>query len=343
MQSQNKKYGINVVSELTGLSGHVIRAWERRYGVVEPERTPTNRRRYSDADIARLSLLHAATNRGHAIGNIAKLSLDDLEKLQLLKPDNPEVADSVEPHTAIGNSAADILECCKESVLELNLVKLESALLNSERTLGIPILLESVVAPLLSWVGDSWSRGTLQIAQEHGMTEIIRHFLSGLRTRRNQSVSAPRIIVATPPGQYHEMGAMLAAAIASMQGWNVLYLGTNMPPSDIAHAVAISGARCVALSIIYPADDPFLARELLLLRECLPKETVIIAGGSACHGYEGVLHEVGASIHADIRGFQDTLATIRNRRGGTDAPSIATKSVATSFNQPALNEPPVSG
>lgn len=318
MRSQDKKYGIHVVSQLTGLTGHVIRAWERRYGVVAPERTATNRRLYSEADIARLSLLNAATHHGHAIGNIADLSMDALEKLQLPEPEAAAESERVEPGIGSGDTSGEILERCKKAVLALDSVGLESSLLNAERTLGLPILLEAVIAPLLSWVGDAWNRGMLQIAHEHLMTEIIRHLLSGWRTRRGQSASAPRIVVATPPGQYHEMGAMLAAAIASMQGWNVLYLGKNLPPNDIALAVAASGASCVALSIIFPADDPFLARELSLLRECLPPETVIVAGGSACPGYADVLHEIGARVHLDIQGFRETLATLRKGGKATD-------------------------
>jgi len=77
----NIQYSIKIAASRSGLTPHVIRVWERRYGAVEPDRTGTNRRLYSDAEIERLSLLRHAIEAGHRIGNIARLDLDQLRSI----------------------------------------------------------------------------------------------------------------------------------------------------------------------------------------------------------------------------------------------------------------------
>ena len=95
-------HSIKAASRVTGLSPHLIRIWERRYGAVAPERTDTNRRLYSDAEIQRLNLLRLATGAGHSIGNIAKLPLGRLKSLVA----KARVGESRVPRTTVASSAA---------------------------------------------------------------------------------------------------------------------------------------------------------------------------------------------------------------------------------------------
>jgi methylmalonyl-CoA mutase cobalamin-binding subunit len=105
-------------------------------------------------------------------------------------------------------------------------------------------------------------------------------------------------VVATPSGQLHELGAVIVASAARNLGWRVIYLGPSLPSAEIAGAALQNRARAVALSIVYPRDDPSLARELDSLKRYLDPEVKILVGGRAAGGYESTLRQMGAQ-HAD--------------------------------------------
>jgi methylmalonyl-CoA mutase cobalamin-binding subunit len=96
-----------------------------------------------------------------------------------------------------------------------------------------------------------------------------------------QNLDGLAVIVGTPSGPHHEIGALLAAAAAAAQGLRVTYLGPDLPASSIAEAAGLTGARAVALSLIYPADDFGLEAELRSLRSLLPAGVTLIIGGQA--------------------------------------------------------------
>jgi len=105
---------------------------------------------------------------------------------------------------------------------------------------------------------------------------------------------APVLIVATPAGQVHELGALLVAATAVHCGWRVTYLGASLPAAEIAGAAQLSRARAVALSLVYPEDDPQLEGELVRLREALPPQTALLVGGRAMSAYPKALDKTDA-------------------------------------------------
>jgi methylmalonyl-CoA mutase cobalamin-binding domain/chain len=113
-------------------------------------------------------------------------------------------------------------------------------------------------------------------------------------------MEAPVLVVATPAGQLHELGAVMVAAAAADAGWNVVYLGTSLPAAEIAGAAIQNRAKAVALSIVYPADDPNLPTELENLRRYLPPTTHILAGGRSAAAYDEVLDQAGARWTDDL-------------------------------------------
>jgi methylmalonyl-CoA mutase cobalamin-binding domain/chain len=107
------------------------------------------------------------------------------------------------------------------------------------------------------------------------------------------------VVVTTPPGQVHEIGALMVAATATSEGWRVVYLGANLPTEEIAAAVLHSNARALALSIVYPVDDTRLPDELRRLDRVLPPHVTVLAGGRAIEEYAAVLDEIGAvAVHS---------------------------------------------
>jgi len=305
------RYPIRVVSKRTGLSAHVIRVWERRYQVVEPVRTDTNRRLYSEVDIERFRLLHRATAAGHAISSVAQYSKEDLEELlqttessliaSPLRRLNPDVD---------GNGRGHLLQC-QEAARALDLRLLEAALLESQRHLSTEQLLSEVVAPLLEWAGDEWSLGNLGIAQEHAISSVLRQFLANTRSSLAIPKGGPVILMTTPSGQSHELGALMASVVAASEGWQEIYLGPNLPAAEIARAATMKEATAVGLSIVHPPDDPHLRSELRLIRQLLPEHMVLLVGGQSAGAYADVLSAIGAWHIETFQALRVQLRTLR--------------------------------
>jgi len=306
------RHPIQVVARRTGLSTDVIRVWERRYGAVTPERSASSRRLYSDADIARLKLLQQATQSGRRISDVATLGDEELrnliaadEKVVARVPARGATADT--DLTALG-----YIEACKAAILDAEPVALEQALSRASVEYSVPDLFERVIIPLMKHVGHAWQEGSLRVSQEHMATAVVRSFLGNLVAGSNMAASGPLLIVTTPRGQNHELGALMAAVVAASDGWKVMYLSPNMPANEIAAMVLKRQARVVVLGISYPADDPQLADELRSLRRHLPEDVSIVVGGAACDGYSAALDDIEAETVTSFSDFRTLLRRIRS-------------------------------
>lgn len=307
-------HSIKVVVRRTGLSAHVIRVWERRYQAVVPARTETNRRLYSDEDIARLQWLQQAVQAGQSIGRIAHLPTAELVKLvraeQAAAPlaQRPTDGEDEKKNTA---DPGEFLERALSAVQGLDAVSLEEQLVRASIALSQRHLLEEVVQPLMERIGQMWQEGVLRVADEHMASAVVRSFIGNMRASFQVSEAAPHLVATTPAGQLHEMGALFAAVVATSEGWNSTFLGPNLPAEEIAGAAAQKGAKAVLLSIVYPGDDPHLGGELIKLRRLLGDGIVLLAGGRAAQHYRPFLDQAGAVITANLSDLRDSLSLLR--------------------------------
>ena len=312
--TNNYKYPIKVVSQMTGLSVHVIRAWEKRYHVVEPERTDTNRRLYSEEDIEKLKLLNDASILGHNIGSIANLSLTELKELLSKEKDKSSETINVYAGDDVVTLIEELLSDCIESIRNYDAKNLELILLNASAKLTQPILIEELIIPLVYKIGEMWHNGEIRVANEHLSSSVIRGFLFNLLESYPVGESAPVMVSATPRGQEHELGALIAGVVAASSGWKVIYLGANLPAEEVGAVVSHLKAKVIALSFVYPADDPTLKKELKKLKQILPAGISIIAGGRATSGYLDVLDEIGALVVKNTKQLRVELEAIRENK-----------------------------
>ncbi len=299
-----------MVSKRTGLSPHVIRVWERRYGVVAPTRTPTNRRVYREEDVERLNLLHQATTAGHTISQASKLTNEKLRAL--IEESSPVNARRALPgEVMLHEWGARLTARCMAAVQLMDLKELDSALRDGVMALGTQGMLTQVAAPLSQQVGDRWRAGEITAAHEHFLSAALRTFLGRHSQQFTVPPNAPTVIVATPPGQIHELGAVLVSAAAANMGWKVIYLGTSLPAAELAGAARDQGAKAVALSIVYPEDDPALPAELRQLRDYLPSGVELIVGGRGAPTYAATLVEIRAHVVHKLEDLFPALEAIR--------------------------------
>jgi DNA-binding transcriptional MerR regulator/methylmalonyl-CoA mutase cobalamin-binding subunit len=298
---------IKSVVNRTGLSAHVIRVWEKRYRAVKPCRTDTNRRRYSDDEVERLALLRDITRGGHSIGAVAQLPVEKLRELASQAP--ARGGHAVTPTHAQTSPA--LLDECIAAVNRLDSHALENALKRGSVELGAQGLLQRVIAPLAQAIGELWRNGTITAGHEHFASAVIRVFLGHAASSFSGAEGAPVVVVGTPSGQLHELGALLAGASAANLGWNVTYLGASLPAAEIAGAARQNRARAVALSLVYPEDDARLEAELVRLRELLSAEVALLVGGRAMSAYRDTLEKIGALQIKDLDHLCATLDELR--------------------------------
>jgi methanogenic corrinoid protein MtbC1 len=298
---------------LTGLKPDLLRAWEKRYGVVTPARSHGGQRLYSDADVERLTLLTRAIKGGRFIGEVAKLPLRELQRIVEKDASDLNVipasvsGDASESHDSIHAAALAAVE-------SFDAAQLESTLRGAALRLGMDEMLDGVIGQLLRSIGARWHAGLLSPAHEHLATAIVRRTLTWMMENGSPAPLAPTIVVATLEGQNHELGAMLAAAAASSQGWRVVYLGANLPASEIAVAANHTRASAVALSFLHPTGDSKVAGALRDLRATLPVSTAMVAGGTGAASYASALAAVGASRLGSIREFRRWLRAASKTR-----------------------------
>ncbi len=317
LQNDLPIHPMRVVTRRTGLSPDVVRVWERRYQVVEPARSDGGQRLYSDTDIERLTLLRKATELGRNIGQIASLDLDALASLvsKDLAAQAPEVSlagvdttPAPEPYLHRALAAAE----------QLDARALDDTLCQALLSLPATVLMEQVVAPLLTIVGARWHQGQLRPSHEHLTSVAARRILGAIIGEAAAPRTAPGIVVTTPAGQIHELGALLVAATAALEGWRVIYLGPDLPAEDIAATAEQTEPRLIALSVVYPLDDPGVHAQLRQLRGAIDPGVDIVLGGSGAESYRAGAERLGIRLLADLPELRRLLreATIRTELSG---------------------------
>lgn len=296
---------MGVVTQRTGLTSDAIRAWERRYGAVTPGRSDSGHRLYSDADVERLRLLHRLTLAGRQIGRIA--SRPDHELLELLRED--ESAGATAPRPPVDDeAAAALLERAISRVRVLDAEGLDRVLRRAALSLSAPAFLDALLAPLMKRIGEEWEAGAITPAHEHLASAVSARLAGWLLEGLHAPEGAPTILIATPSGQNHELGALAAAVAAAAEGWRVRYLGPSLPAEDLLRAARDTDAAAVALSLVYPSDDPGTAAELGKLARGLPATVPVIVGGRAATSYHEVLEASGAMR---LDAFDDLVVYLR--------------------------------
>lgn len=220
-------YTIAEVETLTGLSAEVLRQWERRYGFPRPERTPGGHRLYRQEEVEALRLIRRWLEEGAT----------------------PQAA--IRRYLAQESRPEELPRELTRALLEADLLRAEALFRRAVRLLGPEGAVQGLLLPVLREVGEGWHRGRVSVAQEHLATQFLRSRLQELLDLAGYPRGAP-ILVTTPPGERHELGAMLAAYYLRRRGFPALYLGPDTPLPDLGGLVRELGARAVVLSTLLP-------------------------------------------------------------------------------------------
>jgi MerR family transcriptional regulator, light-induced transcriptional regulator len=257
-------FRIGQLAKRTGVSPELLRAWEQRYGLLEPTRTAGGFRLYSAADEARIQRMQSLVSGGLAAAQAARLILSDGEPA---------------PRTV--SASATILD--EESAnLTASLDRLDEQAANTAldglfSAYTVEMVLQDVVLPYLHRLGQRWEAGEISVAQEHFASNLLRGRLMGLAQGWGQG-HGPGAVLACLPGEHHELGLLVFGVALRRRGWRITYLGTDSPIGAVADTARSVLPAVVVLLGVHP--DNFLdhAREIKKLAE---QVQVMIAGSGA--------------------------------------------------------------
>jgi len=276
---------MRTAAKMTGLSADLIRAWERRYRVVEPVRGPRGTRLYTGADIAHLRLLAGVVASGRAIGDVALL---DHGALQALSGETRDAAEA-------SRGTEDAIERLLRALERFDAADLDRQLGDALVALGVRVFARDVAAPLLAEVGVRGMDGRLSIADEHLLSGLMRNLLASIIRSRGQA-SRQAVLLATPSGERHEFGLLLAALHVLDAGLGLCYVGVDLPADQIVAAAHRAGVRAVGIGCVDEGNRQRSAQALCLVERTLDPEIEIWLGGRDAPAVAGMLAPTRALV-----------------------------------------------
>ena len=273
MTSTRAQLRIGELGRRVGVSPELLRAWERRYGLMEPERSAGGFRLYSNADVARVQRMQKYLSQGLSAAEAARAAIEEAPA-----PENIATR-------SLADSAADLQRALERYDEQAANSIVDSALsnLSTETALG------EVVMPVLREVGERWAAGELTIAQEHFATNVLRGRLLGLARGWGHG-NGPIALLACTSGERHDLPLMLFGISLRAAGWRIVFLGADIPASTIEQAAESIAPAAVVIAATLP--EPLLAVETELA--ALAARVPVAIGGRAA---DAILAErVGAIL-----------------------------------------------
>lgn len=260
------RYRIGELARRVGLSEHVLRAWERRYQVVQPTRTPGGYRLYSEADEQRLWQMIRLVQQAIPPAEAARTVL---------------AGPPADPHQSLDPATSRLVTASRRrlrsALLSMAEPRAQAVLDEVLAVVQLEIAIRRVLLPMLRELGEGWQSGQVNVAQEHFATAILRGRLAGLARGWGQR-SGPRALLACPPGERHDLPLVMFGLLLARRGWSISFLGADTPVAAIGSAVAAQHTDVVVLSTIDAGRLDAVAAEV---RELAARVRVVLAGPGA--------------------------------------------------------------
>ena len=241
------KYTMNQIVTLTGIKAHTLRKWETRYSFLEPERTATNIRFYSDSQLKKLLNIGVLTRHGYRISKIDKMSEN-------------EIHDTIANQLTEGDNENEISAMIL-SMIELDESKFDDLLKSLIIRKGLLATTTEIIYPFLNQVGVLWGINRVLPAQEHFISSLIKKkMFATIDLLPDPQKDAPSILMFLTEEEYHEMGLLLAYYIARELGFRVYYLGANVPTENIKQVIDTVNPNAMLTMFVAPSEHSVEAK-----------------------------------------------------------------------------------
>jgi DNA-binding transcriptional MerR regulator len=263
---------IGELSRRSGVSPGLLRAWERRYGLLVPTRSPGGLRLYSDDDVRRVKAMQR-----HLAAGLAAAEAAALAARQPSPGPDPDSTVTARAREELDSALAAFDESRAQDVLD-----------RLAAQVSVDALLEKVVVPFLRALGEKWERGEASIAQEHFATSLLRGRLLGLARGWGRGIG-PCAVLACAPGEQHDLGVIAVGLALRARGWRVIYLGPDTPLDTLAEAARACDPRFVVIGVV----DPRTLRRRHAELEALAREAPLCLGGA---GAAAAARDLGGDV-----------------------------------------------
>ena len=268
------RLSIGALSRATGIPPETLRTWEQRYGFPVPERKPSGHRVYAMSSVPRLRRIAEALARGHRAHEAVSASEHALSSLLAV---GPVVASS---RPSVNHKGEEHLREFLHLIEKFDAERLTRSLIREWRRMTPLEFLRSRIAPLIYAVGEEWAAARLEIRHERFLSERIGDVLRSVRLPLEEKAIGPLVVCATLSGEEHGLGLQMVTLLLTVAGCRILFLGTDVPPTQVASLARDLDARVVAISVsIANRGDP-MAGQITFLRSLLPRRTTLLVGGA---------------------------------------------------------------
>ena len=293
-----KLYTIGTVSKLTGVGAITLRAWERRYGLIEPVRKASGHRLFTRRHIDQINRITALTQQGMRISQI--------------RPEMLEVGDVADADTGTDSDQwKDYLNSMMAAIISFDEERLEDIYNEALSLYPIGMVTRKLLTPLLIELGLRWEGGEGGVAEEHFFAFYLRNKLGARYHHRGRGERGQLILLAGLPREHHEIGLLLFALAAHESGYRVLPLGANMPMDELAALAAHKGCDAIVLSGAIEPTKEILRDDLPQLVATSPVP-VLIGGLSSVYACDAInragAEALGRDIDHGLQRLADVLA-----------------------------------
>jgi MerR family transcriptional regulator, light-induced transcriptional regulator len=292
LHTRMDQFSIKDLERLSGINAHTLRVWERRYGIIEPERTETNRRRYSGSDLRRIINIAILNRNGYKISKIAKLKDAVLEE---------KVADLL----VVPSQTETEMDAMVISMLALDANAVNDILMKSILGRGFEDTVTLLIFPFMHRIGVMWQTGTVDTGYEHFITSIFRNrIISALESLTNgRTQNKSRVLLYLPENELHELAILFFAYLIKKSGHEILYMGQMTPLESV-----ISISKEWQPSMIVTGASTGLPVEALAYLRRLTKEfpdTKIVVAGTftSVPGIDRISNIISVNSTEDLRGI----------------------------------------
>jgi DNA-binding transcriptional MerR regulator/methylmalonyl-CoA mutase cobalamin-binding subunit len=264
-------YTIREASKRSGVGVSLIRAWERRYGLVAPTRTAAGYRLYDDDAVARLRRVRRLTESGWSASEASRAVLADEDLATDVGPDAPDDAES--------GRREELTAAFVEASAAMDMERLGAILDEMFALASYETVVDDILMPALVALGQAWADDRVDVAAEHAATAAVQRRLAAFYEASGAGTEV-RVVVGLPPGSRHELGAMAFAVALRRRGVGVLYVGADLPIAGWRMAMSDARRRLAVISVVTDADRPAAEAVAASLRE-LDATILIATGGHA--------------------------------------------------------------
>lgn len=261
------RYLIRDLEKISGIKAHTIRMWERRYNLIEPSRTKTNIRYYSDRDLKLLLNISILNNNGVKISHIASLSDEDIKSRVLWLTGNDNEKEVQQQQLLV-------------AMIELDERRFNEIFSAHVLKFGFVDALERVIFPLLDKIGVLWQAGSISPAHEHFISSLIRQKI--FSHLDNQVQKCPnngcRIIMFLPEHELHEIGLLFYNLVAREMGFDVVYLGASVPATDLLLVNQARPCHCLMTAFVSALSRESIETLARSYRDMFPGVPVFVTG-----------------------------------------------------------------